>query len=159
VGHLNFRLPNHAAAHLHVNWISPAKIRKMVIGGSQRTLVWDDLNPQQRLSVYDRGVSLDQQHTISGDKSASATAFRMADMWSPALPERESLVQVAEELAYCIRNDREPRTGGLSGLRILSLLEAGTRSLGLNGQASAVAPTVLARSGIAETGPRLERAM
>ena len=49
-------LPGGAIAHVHVNWLSPTKIRQMVIGGSRRTLVWDDLNPQQRLAIYDRGV-------------------------------------------------------------------------------------------------------
>lgn len=62
VGHLTFGLPNDAMVHIHVNWLSPTKIRQMIIGGSKRTLVWDDLNPpQQRLSVYDRGVSLEHQ--------------------------------------------------------------------------------------------------
>ena len=59
-------LANGAMAHVHVNWLSPTKIRQMVIGGSERTLVWDDLNPQQRLSIYDRGVDLVQQSVDSG---------------------------------------------------------------------------------------------
>lgn len=138
VGHLNFRLPNDATAHVHVNWLSPTKIRQMVIGGSLRTLVWDDLNPQQRLSVYDRGVSLDRQPKSAGEKASTAVSYRLGDTWSPALPEREALAQVMEELAFCIRNRQEPRTGGESGLRVLSALEAATRSLSHNGEASPV---------------------
>ena len=65
IGHLTFALPNDAMAHVHVNWLSPTKIRQLVVGGSRRTLVWDDLNPQQRLSVYDRGVSLERQSRSS----------------------------------------------------------------------------------------------
>ncbi|WP_426226775.1 Gfo/Idh/MocA family protein [Pseudarthrobacter sp. DSP2-3-2b1] len=141
VGHLNFRLPNDATAHVHVNWLSPTKIRQMVIGGSLRTLVWDDLNPQQRLSVYDRGVSLDRQPLTAGEKKTSAISYRLGDTWSPALPEREALSQVVEELAHCIRNKREARTGGASGLRVLSVLEAVTRSLSLDGQSSPVEGT------------------
>lgn len=141
VGHLNFRLPNDATAHVHVNWLSPTKIRQMVIGGSLRTLVWDDLNPQQRLSVYDRGVSLDRQPMTAGEKKTSAISYRLGDTWSPALPEREALGQVVEELAHCIRNKREARTGGASGLRVLSVLEAVTRSLSLDGQSSPVEGT------------------
>lgn len=137
LGHLNFRLPNDAMVHVHVNWLSPTKIRQMVIGGSRRTLVWDDLNPQQRLSVYDRGVSLDQPKS-AGEKKASAISYRLGDTWSPALPEREALSQVVEELAFCIRNQREARTSGVSGLRVLSVLEAVTRSLSLDGRASTV---------------------
>ncbi len=147
VGHLNFRLPNDATAHVHVNWLSPTKIRQMVIGGSLRTLVWDDLNPQQRLSVYDRGVSLDRQPKSAGERKSSAISYRLGDTWSPALPEREALGQVVQELASCIRNKREARTGGASGLRVLSVLEAVTRSLSLDGQSAPVAGSELAGAG------------
>lgn len=147
VGHLNFRLPNDATAHVHVNWLSPTKIRQMVIGGSLRTLVWDDLNPQQRLSVYDRGVSLDRQPKSAGDRKISAISYRLGDTWSPALPEREALGQVVEELASCIRNKREARTGGASGLRVLSVLEAVTQSLSIDGQSAPVAGNELAEAG------------
>jgi predicted dehydrogenase len=146
VGHLNFRLPNDGTAHVHVNWLSPTKISQMVIGGSLRTLVWDDLNPQQRLSVYDRGVSLDRQAKSPGEKKTSAISYRLGDTWSPALQEREALSQVVEELAFCIRHKREARTGGASGLRVLSVLEAVTRSLGRDGQASEVAGAELEAS-------------
>jgi predicted dehydrogenase len=156
VGHLNFRLPNNASGHLHVNWLSPTKVRKMVIGGSLRTLVWDDLNPQQRLSVYDKGVATDRQRRTVSQTETTAAAYRMGDIWSPALPEREALGQVVEEFAYCIRDQRESRTGGASGLRLLAVLEAGTRSLGLDGRASAVARTELANS--ASTTKRFETA-
>ncbi|MFP5365764.1 gfo/Idh/MocA family oxidoreductase [Pseudarthrobacter phenanthrenivorans] len=148
VGHLNFRLPNDATAHVHVNWLSPTKIRQMVIGGSQRTLVWDDLNPQQRLSVYDRGVNLDRQPQSAGERAASAVSYRLGDTWSPALPEREALSQVVEELALCIRSGRQARTGGESGLRVLSVLEAATRSLTLDGHPSKVAGAAMAGSGV-----------
>jgi predicted dehydrogenase len=147
VGHLNFKLPNDATAHVNVNWLSPTKIRQMVIGGSLRTLVWDDLNPQQRLSVYDRGVSLDRQAKSAGERKASAISYRLGDTWSPALPEREALGQVVEELASCIRNKREARTGGASGLRVLSVLEAVTHSLSMDGQSAPVAGYELAGAG------------
>ncbi|MGN7201888.1 Gfo/Idh/MocA family protein [Arthrobacter sp. SAFR-044] len=139
VGHLNFRLPNDATAHIHVNWLSPTKIRQMVIGGSLRTLVWDDLNPQQRLSVYDRGVSLDRQPKSVGEKTSTAVSYRLGDTWSPALPEREALGQVVAELAACIRNRREARTSGASGLRVLSVLEAANQSLASDGRPTPVA--------------------
>jgi predicted dehydrogenase len=157
VGHLNFRLPNDATAHVHVNWLSPTKIRQMVIGGSLRTLVWDDLNPQQRLSVYDRGVSLDRQPQSAGEKASNAVSYRLGDTWSPALPEREALGQVVAELAFCIRNGQEARTGGESGLRVLSVLEAVTRSLSLDGQSSPVegsGPAEAAASGVELEGAR-----
>ncbi|HKU04402.1 MAG TPA: Gfo/Idh/MocA family oxidoreductase [Arthrobacter sp.] len=154
VGHLNFRLPNDATAHVHVNWLSPTKIRQMVIGGSLRTLVWDDLNPQQRLSVYDRGVSLDRQPRSVGEKASTAVSYRLGDTWSPALPEREALGLVVQELASCIRSGQEARTGGNSGLRVLSVLEAVTQSLGMDGQAAPVAGSAMAGTGTEMEGAR-----
>lgn len=129
VGYLTFPLPNGAIAHVHVNWLSPTKIRRMVIGGTARTLVWDDLNPQQRLSVYDRGVDLDQQSVDEVDRRSSTISYRLGDTWSPALPEHEALGLMATEFATSIREKRPARTDGEAGLRVLSVLEAATRSL------------------------------
>ena len=114
---------------MHVNWLSPTKIRRMVIGGTARTLVWDDLNPQQRLSVYDRGVDLDQQSVDEVDRRSSTISYRLGDTWSPALPEHEALGLMATEFATSIREGRPARTDGEAGLRVLSVLEAATRSL------------------------------
>ncbi len=129
VGYLTIPLDNGAIAHVHVNWLSPTKIRRMVIGGTKQTLVWDDLNPQQRLSVYDRGVDLDQQSVDEVDRRSSTISYRLGDTWSPALPEHEALGVMAEEFAASIRDGRAARTDGLAGLRVLSVLEAASRSL------------------------------
>ena len=133
VGYLTLPFNDGALAHIQVNWLSPTKIRQMVIGGTKRTLVWDDLNPQQRLSVYDRGVDLCRQSTASADRAESTISYRLGDTWAPALPEREALGQMATEFAACIREDRSSRTDGESGLRVLSVLEASTKSLAANG--------------------------
>jgi predicted dehydrogenase len=138
VGHLTFALPHDAMAHVHVNWLSPTKIRQLVVGGSQRTLVWDDLNPQQRLSIYDRGVSLDKQSRSAADRQASAISYRLGDTWSPALPEHEALGAMVAEFASSIWQQRPARTSGASGLRVLSVLEAASNSLRADGRSSAV---------------------
>lgn len=129
VGYLTVPLENGGIAHVHVNWLSPTKIRRMVIGGSLRTLVWDDLNPQQRLSVYDRGVDLHRDLASPAERVAASVSYRLGDTWSPALPEHEALSAMAIELAASIREKRSPRTDGAAGLRVLSVLEAATRSL------------------------------
>ena len=129
VGYLSLPLEGGAIAHVHVNWLSPTKIRQMVVGGTKRTLVWDDLNPQQRLSVYDRGVDLAQVSTSDADRAAATVSYRLGDTWSPALPEREALSAMATEFADSIRGGRAPRTDGRAGLRVLSVLEAASRSL------------------------------
>lgn len=129
IGYLTLPLAGGAIAHVHVNWLSPTKIRQMVIGGTLRTLVWDDLNPQQRLSVYDRGVDIALQSKETADTRAANISYRLGDTWSPALPEREALANVAAEFAAAIREKREARTSGDSGLRVLAVLEAAKGSL------------------------------
>lgn len=142
VGYLAMPLTGGAMAHVHVNWLSPTKIRQMVIGGTRRTLVWDDLNPQQRVSVYDRGVDLETQSVETADTRAATVSYRLGDTWAPALPEREALANVASEFAAAIREGRPARTSGESGLRVLSVLEASATSLA---QAGAPQPTASAQ--------------
>jgi predicted dehydrogenase len=140
VGHMAMELGNGAMAHISVNWLSPTKIRQLVIGGTRRTLIWDDLNPQQRLSVYDRGVTLERQSLNGKDPAVARVSYRLGDTWSPALPEREALGGVVEEFAQCIRSGSESQTSGASGLRVLSVLDAASRSLESTGAAMEVLP-------------------
>lgn len=138
VGYLSLPLEGGAIAHVHVNWLSPTKIRQMVVGGTKQTLVWDDLNPQQRVSVYDRGVDLQQVSSTGADRAAATVSYRLGDTWSPALPEREALGAMTSEFAESIRAGRAPRTDGRAGLRVLSVLEAASRSLALAGAPSPI---------------------
>ena len=141
IGYLTIPLENDAIAHVHVNWLSPTKIRQMVIGGTRRTLVWDDLNPQQRISVYDRGVDLQSVPTVGAERTAATVSYRLGDTWSPALPEREALGAMAAEFAAGIREGRAPLTDGRAGLRVLSILEATGRSMAAGGALTAVENT------------------
>jgi predicted dehydrogenase len=134
IGYLTMPLSGGAIAHIHVNWLSPTKIRQMVIGGTKRTLVWDDLNPQQRVSVYDRGVDLaGQSQATASDVHAARISYRLGDTWAPALAETEALSNMTAEFAAAIREKRQARTDGASGLRVLSILEAAKGSLGVGG--------------------------
>lgn len=133
VGYLTLPLHGGSMAHVHVNWLSPTKIRQMVIGGSERTLLWDDLNPQQRLSVFDRGVDLIQQSVDTVDRRTASISYRLGDTWAPALPEREALGLMVGEFAASIREQRAPATDGDAGLRVLSVLEAAATSLRARG--------------------------
>jgi predicted dehydrogenase len=125
VAHLTVQLSNGAIAHVHVNWLSPTKIRTMVIGGSTHTVVWDDLNPSQRLSIYDRGVD----RSGEDDRTRAIVSYRIGDMVAPALPEREALRGVLTEFAASITEGRAPLTDGWSGVRVLAILEAASASL------------------------------
>ena len=134
VAYLTLRLSTGAMAHVHVNWLSPIKIRTMVIGGSQRTVVWDDMNPSQRLSVYDRGVDRKPSQELDVDDRKQVTiSYRTGDMVAPALREQEALRAMMAEFAASIREGRRPATDGRSGLRVMSVLEAAGRSLRLDG--------------------------
>jgi len=130
VAYLSVQLSNGAMAHTHVNWLSPTKIRTTIVGGSQRTVVWDDLNPSQRLAVYDRGVARTDPAGLGEDARKQAqVSYRIGDMVAPALPEGEALRGVMAEFAAAIGQARAPLTDGRSGLRVLAMLEAATESL------------------------------
>ncbi|SDC92040.1 Gfo/Idh/MocA family protein [Actinokineospora iranica] len=134
VAHLTIQLTGGAMAHVHVNWLSPTKIRTMVIGGSARTVVWDDLNPTQRLSVYDRGVDRSVPGDLGAEKRAQTiVSYRTGDMVAPALPEKEALRAVMAEFHASITEGRAPLTDGRSGLQVLSILEAASASLAQGG--------------------------
>ncbi|QEW00815.1 Gfo/Idh/MocA family oxidoreductase [Microbacterium caowuchunii] len=146
VGYLAMPLESGAMAHVHVNWLSPTKIRQMVIAGTRRTLVWDDLNPQQRLSVYDRGVDIEAVSKGStADTRAANVSYRLGDTWSPALPEREALGGVVAEFASAVHERRPARTSGAAGLRVLSVLGAAQASLLAGGAPQVVTAGVAAQ--------------
>jgi len=134
VAHLSVHLSTGVMAHVHVNWLSPTKIRTTVIGGSRRTIVWDDLNPVQRLAVYDRGVDRSEASSLGQDERHQALiSYRVGDILVPALPEREALREVMAELAAAITEGRPASTDGGSGLRVVGLLEAASRSVAAGG--------------------------
>ncbi|WP_251717964.1 Gfo/Idh/MocA family protein [Janibacter melonis] len=129
VGHLSMPVAPEVLAHVHVNWLSPVKVRQMIFGGSRRTLVWDDVNPAQRISIYDRGVDLPTQRENASDRRASTISYRLGDVVVPALPEREALSSMVGELAAAIREERAPLTDGHAAMRVLRLLSASDSSL------------------------------
>jgi predicted dehydrogenase len=136
VAHLTIELSTGAIAHVHVNWLSPTKVRTTIVGGSRRTVVWDDLNPAQRLAVYDRSVETHDPSTLGADvRNQTRVSYRIGDMVAPALPEKEALRSMMSEFAAAITENRPPLTDGRSGLRVLALLEAASESLRSNGVA------------------------
>jgi predicted dehydrogenase len=135
LAYLSVWLSNGALAHIHVNWLSPTKIRTTVIGGSRRTIVWNDMNPAGRLSVHDRGVDRLQAADLPQEERRQALiSYRTGDTLVPALPEREALMSVMAEFSGAIRDGRQPLTGADAGLRVLALLEAASRSADSGGE-------------------------
>ena len=129
VGFATIPLPGGAIAHIHVNWLSPTKIRQFVVGGSRRTLVWDDLNPMQRVAIFDRGVEVTARPADLAERRATTVSYRMGDITVPALKEKEALSSMVAEFAAAITENRAPLTDGHAGLRVLSVLSAFDRSL------------------------------
>ncbi len=131
IGYVALPLGGNALAHLHVNWLSPTKVRTMIIGGSERMVVWDDLQPSQRLSVFDTGVDLSGSE--EDRRRELQVAYRTGTIVSPALAEVEALSNVVTEFVASIREARAPATDGRAGLRVLELLEAARTSLATGG--------------------------
>ena len=134
LAYLSVWLSNGALAHLHVNWLSPIKVRTTIFGGSRRTIVWDDMSPSARLMIHDRGVDRVPENAADVDeRRQKLVSYRVGDMYVPALREREALLEVMAEFAAAITEGRPARTDGHSGLRVVELLEAATASAGQGG--------------------------
>jgi predicted dehydrogenase len=131
LGHLTMPLSNGALAHVHVNWLSPTKIRQMVIAGSRRMVVWNDLLIGKRLTIFDSGV--DVTHVEGEERARRMVAHRLGDSVTPAIPETEALSLVVTELADAVREGRAPLTDGAAGVRLLRTLEAASISRRANG--------------------------
>jgi predicted dehydrogenase len=134
LAYLSVWLSNGALAHVHVNWLSPTKIRTTVFGGSRRTIVWDDINPARRLAIHDRGVDTLPAGAVPQDQRRQALiSYRTGDTLIPALPEREALMAVMAEFGAAISESRPALTDAQAGLRVLRLLEAASRSVDSGG--------------------------
>ena len=125
--------------HLHVNWLAPVKIRRTLLGGSRRMVMFDDLEASEKIKVYDRGVSLNPD---AENVYQMLIGYRTGDMWAPQLAVTEALNVEAAHFVDCVANGRTPVTGGEAGLRIVRLLEAATASLRDQGRLVDVVRTV-----------------
>jgi predicted dehydrogenase len=122
-------------AHFHVNWLAPVKIRRTLLGGDRQMIVYDDLEPSEKVKVYDKGITLANGST-GGNEGAYdlLVGYRAGDMHAPQLSLREALHVEAEHFVDCIRTGREPITNGERGLGIVRILEAAARSLAERGR-------------------------
>ena len=128
VAHMTLELEGGAQAHINVSWISPVKIRQTIIVGDRKMLLYDDLEPDEKIKLYDRGVAFDE------DRPALLRDYRIGDMWSPRVDRREALAGVCAHFADCIRTRAEPLTGGAQGIESVRVLEAAEWSLRHTGQ-------------------------
>ena len=116
-------------AHFHVNWLSPVKIRKTLISGDKKMLVWDDLDPDEKVKIYDRGV--DVKNTNGGKNGIHdlLVSYRSGDVHIPKLEGTEALKAEAQYFVQCIEKNQEPFNNGQTGLQVVRFLEAADESL------------------------------
>jgi predicted dehydrogenase len=121
---------NNMIAHFNVNWLSPVKVRTTLIGGEKKMLVWNDLEPDEKIKIYDKGVEV---------KSKEATYkmlvnYRSGDMHAPRVEQIEALKMETEYFVHCIKENETPINDGHSGLRVVKMLDACNESLRRNGR-------------------------
>jgi predicted dehydrogenase len=129
VAYMTLYFPEKVIAHINVNWLSPVKVRTTLIGGEKRMLVWNDLEADEKIKVYDKGVNITNREGLY----ELLVNYRSGDMWSPQLEQVEAL---HHELAYfveCISSGEQPFNDGCAGLRVVKMLEASSESLSKRG--------------------------
>jgi len=131
VAYLTCFFESNLIAHFHLNWLSPLKIRRTIIGGDRKMLVYDDLEPSEKLKVYDRGASLNEASPETVHRAL--VDYRMGDMWSPHLDQSEALKIESVHFIDCIIHGKTPITDGNAGLRVVRILEAANKSLAQRG--------------------------
>jgi predicted dehydrogenase len=131
VAYLTLMFESNLIAHINVNWLAPLKLRRTLIGGSRRMIVYDDLEPSEKVKVYDKGITV-------GNNAESLyklfVGYRTGDMWAPQLDMTEALRIQAQHFVRCIEDKVPPITDGECGLRVVRILEAATQSLAERGR-------------------------
>ncbi len=124
---LNFN--DRAMGHVHVSWLDPHKVRRITIVGSKRMAVFDDLQPNEKLKIYDKGAEVNTDY----DTFAEYVGLRFGDITVPYIRVGEPLREECEHFLQCVRQRQQPLSDGLDGLRVVKVLEAAGRSLAQNG--------------------------
>jgi predicted dehydrogenase len=117
-------------AHIHVNWLAPVKIRQTLIGGSKTMIVYDDIEPTEKVKVYDKGITLETDPNSVYDLRVG---YRTGDVWVPKIEGREALSLLAQHFVACVERKERPITDAASGARVVAVMEAATRSIGQRG--------------------------
>ncbi len=125
VAHLSVYFEDNCFAHFHVNWTSPVKIRKMLVGGDKKMLVFDDMENFEKIKVYDTGIEMSSKEKIH----EALVQYRMGDMYSPKVKATEALTLGAAEFISAIKENRAPLTSGVDGLNVVKILEASEKSI------------------------------
>jgi predicted dehydrogenase len=131
VAYLNLDFGRGLIANFHLNWLSPVKIRYTMIGGSKKSLVYNDLHPAEPIKIYDSGITVREDNLE--DRRRLLIDYRSGDVWSPHVPNGEPLQFVVRHFLDCIREGKQPLTDGAAGLRVVRILEMAQRSIKAQG--------------------------
>jgi predicted dehydrogenase len=131
MAHITLFFQSNCVAHVSVNWLSPIKVRQTFVGGSSKMIVYDDLEPTEKIKVYDKGITL---NSSSENAHQFRIGYRAGDMWAPHISAKEALQTEVEHFLDCVRNGTPPVSSGASGLRVIEVLEAASRSIAEQGK-------------------------
>jgi predicted dehydrogenase len=126
MAHICLFFQSSCIAHVSVNWLSPVKVRQTFIGGSRRMIVYNDLEATEKIKVYDKGI------VVNGAEEEAhqfRIGYRAGDMWAPHLSIKEALETEVEHFIECLRTGERPLSNGVSGLQVIKILEAASRSI------------------------------
>lgn len=130
IAYINVYFGNNMIAHFNVNWLSPVKVRMTLIGGEKKMLLWNDVDADEKIKVYDKGVEVTNSQGIYD----LLVNYRSGDMWAPKVPQNEALRIETEYFIDCVVNNRAPFNDGRAGLRVVKMLEACDESIKNNGE-------------------------
>ena len=136
VAYLTLDFGHNLIAHFHINWLSPVKVRQMIFGGRDRMVIFNDLEPSEKLRIYDRGIEV-KANNREGIYNLLVN-YRSGDMWAPALDGTEALKVEVGHFLDCIEHGEKPITDGAAGLRVVKILEAAQMSIKAGGKRVAV---------------------
>lgn len=125
VAYMTIYFPNKIIAHINVNWLSPVKVRTTLIGGEKKMLVWNDVEPDEKIKIYDKGVNISSREGLYN----LLVNYRSGDMWAPQLDRSEALKAELTYFMECISAGKNPHNDGQAGMRVVKMLEAATESL------------------------------
>ena len=125
----NLKFADGKMAHIHVSWLDPHKIRRTTLVGSQKMVVFDDMQATEKIRIYDKGAEIKSVNSY-----AEAVTLRTGDILIPNIPSGEPLKTECQHFIDSIVNDTTPRSDGRDGLRVVKILEAGSKSLACGGQ-------------------------
>jgi len=128
IAYITVTFENDLIAHFHVSWLSPVKVRQILVGGKSRMIVYDDLEPMEKLRIYDKGITVGEPESDE-QRYANLVGYRVGDMMAPNLDLTEALKIEIGHFVDCVLNKQRPITDGQAGLRVVQILEAANESM------------------------------